>query len=761
MRWVWRGLGGLLVLLLVAIIGLGGAIWATLPGGDLTATIPGLSAAVDITLDDDAMPRIRAASDTDAATALGFLHARERMFQMDLMRRAAGGELSELIGPLGLGNDRLMRVLGVRRSAEADLPGQTPETGALLDAYARGVNAWIEKRGRFAALEYLWFGPPRPWVPADSLMWAKTMGLYLSGNWRTELARLQAPAGKIPVGDLWPGSAGGHPEARLDPDLSTLATRLAAIVPNFPAPFTQPASASDEWAVDAAHSASGAPLLAGDPHLGFSMPGVWFLARIETPTLTLVGATAPGVPFLVIGHNGHIAWTFTTTGADVQDIFIETPVGTDQYATPDGPKPFITRQETIRIHGAPDEVLRVRETRHGPVVSDLIDRQGTLLSVAMGNLAPDDTAASGLVALNRALTADDAMRAATQITAPVQNMLVADRQTIALALTGRIPRRRAGDGSAAVDGADGRHDWIGFASGAALPHFRNPPSGRLVNGNEPIAPPDFPVFIGRDGFGDWRARRIRQLLDSRQKHDLVTFEAMQTDTMNLFAEDIMPRLRTTHAEGRAAQALALLGDWDLHMRPTQPQPLIFQAWTHEFATALLQNLHLPAAAGAPEAELISFALSPAGAPWCDGDCTPILVASLDRAIDTLTKRFGPDPTAWRWGDAHQAIFAHPLLSRIPILDHFAIAQTPSGGGDTTLLRAAMAPGSTDAIHGAGLRAVFDLADLETSRFIITPGQSGHMLSPARLNFLDRWRQGDTVMLQHTPATIAARITLTP
>ena len=236
-----------------------------------------------------------------------------------------------------------------------------------------------------------------------------------------------------------------------------------ALLPRFPEPFTRPPSASNEWAVDGRHSATGAPLLAGDPHLEFGQPGIWYLARIETPGQVLAGATGPGVPFLVIGHNSRIAWTFTTNGADVQDIFLETPAGTG-YQTPDGPRPFVTtREERIGVRGQPDQILTVRETRHGPVISDLVGENQPLMAVAMGNLQPNDTAAAGLSRAQPGRHGRGGPKhAAALITSPVQNLLVADRQDIALFLTGRVPVRKAGDGFAPVNGADGAHDWVGF-----------------------------------------------------------------------------------------------------------------------------------------------------------------------------------------------------------------------------------------------------------------------------------------------------------
>ena len=270
------------ILLGVVLLGwataLAGALWATLPGGDQRAELPGLTGPVSVAIDPDGIPHILAASATDAAAALGFLHARERLAQMELMRRAASGELSELAGPGTLPMDRMMRTLGLRRRAAADYPALPGDVRALLEAYARGVNAYIAARGRFAAAEFLIFGAPRPWTPVDSLLWGRTMGVWLSGNWRSELARLSL-AGRVPapvLEALWPRQAGGagQPEAAATPGLADTARRLAAVLPVFPAPFTLPGTASNEWAVDGRRSASGAPLLAGDPHLGFGLPGV-------------------------------------------------------------------------------------------------------------------------------------------------------------------------------------------------------------------------------------------------------------------------------------------------------------------------------------------------------------------------------------------------------------------------------------------------------------------------------------------------------
>lgn len=748
-------------LVLVAACAAGVLVWKTLPAAHEEARIPGLSAPVAIAFDADGVPRIRAATMTDAAAALGWVHARDRMFQMELMRRAASGRLSEIAGPATVPIDRQARLLGLRHEAVAEEAALPAHTRAMLDAYARGVNAWIDAHGRFSAPQYIVLGAPEHWTAVDSLLWGKTMAIYLSGNWRTELARLvlarTMPRARIMA--LWPRLSAPAADAALvwppkwPPGTAATARAVLAALPRFPQPFTLPDEASNEWAVDGAHSATGAPLLAGDPHLAFSLPGIWYLVRIDTPQAVLAGATAPGVPFLVIGRNRHIAWTFTTSGADTEDLFIETPVGTDAYQTPDGPRPFGVLEERIRVRGAPDVMMTVRTTRHGPVISDLRPpgTKGPILALSSAALQGTDTSPTGLLALNEADSVAAAMAAAPLVSAPVQNLLVADRAHIGLAVTGRVPIRRAGDGSMPVEGADGAHDWTGYAAGDALPHFLDPPRGRLVNANEPLVGPSYPVLMSRDAFGDWRAQRIRQLLDTRPRHTVAEFARMQRDVGSSFAAQVLPALRAVHpSTPLGARALALLTDWDGRMALRQPQPLIFNAWLVAFEARLAQADAIPGTAPVPWIEFVAYVLSPEGADWCPGGCDALMAQALDDAAARLSARWGDDPSRWRWGAAHQAVFAAPLLSRLPVIGRFAVARIAAPGDDTTIDRGGIGAGYDaahyDAVHGASYRGVYDLADLDASRFIVTPGQSGNIFCAHATDFMQRWRDGDTIGL---------------
>lgn len=794
--WIVRILCGLVLLLLVALAGLAGAAWWTLPPANATLRLPGLGAPVGITLDAHAIPRIVAESERDAAIALGWLHARDRLFQMEAMRRGAEGRLAEVAGPLALRADRLVRLLGLGRRAREDLAALPEETRDLLEAYAQGVNAWIAARGRFAAPEFLLLGTPEPWRPEHSLLWAKVMGLWLSGDWRAELARARMlAAGVAPerLAELFPrDESPGRPDAlpppgrgaALLPDAGRLA-RLAAALPAFPEdPGSLPASASNAWAVAGARAAGGAPLLASDPHLGFQAPVLWYLVRVDLPGGRFrAGATSPGVPLVVIGRNEHVAWGFTTTHSDTQDLFVERLAGPEAYETPDGPRPFAVREEAIRVRGQDAPVLlRVRETRHGPVLSDLEESgvaaaPGTVIAAAMANLAPGDTAAQGLLALNRATSLAEVRAAAALITSPPQNLMAADAAgRIGMFLTGRTPLRRAGaDGWLPAPGWDGSADWEGFLPFDALPHVEDPPGGALANANNRVVPPDAPVFLGRDWAGDWRFRRIGALLADRPAHDAAGFAAIQSDHLSLLAaERALPLLRATPApaEPRAARALELLRAWDGTIAADRPEPLAYHAWREAFGRLVLGGSGLPAAAGAAASpEFLAFVTHPdgRGAHWCGGDCRPLSARALEEAVAGLAAAQGPDPAAWRWGRAHVARFEHPLLRFVPLLGPLARLEAATGGDGETVGRGGMdggggrrgAGGDFAHVHGAGLRLVADLADPDGTRAVIATGQSGHPMSRHWGDLLGLWQRGGTVALTREPAAVTGRIALRP
>jgi len=789
LRWTGRALLGLVLLL---VLGLGAVLagaWWALPARDGRFALPGLAAPVDIAFDGHGIPRISAGSEADAWTALGWLHARDRLFQMETMRRGAAGRLAELTGAPALRVDRFMRLLGLERRAEADLAALPEATRAAMEAYARGVNAWIAARGRFAGAEFVLLGAPEPWRPVDSLLWGKVMGLWLSGNFRTELerARLAALLPAERLADLWPAdtspgrpdrpdlgaTAGAGPRLGAAPALPGLGPLLAAL-PEFPADAPLPALASNAWAVAGGRSASGAPLLATDPHLGYQAPILWYLARIELPGgRVLAGATAPGVPGIVIGRNERIAWGFTTTHSDTQDVFIERLAGPDAYETEDGPRPFAVREEVIRVRFGSPVTMRVRETRHGPVLSDLDTPQGradgTVVAVAMANLAPGDTAAVGLLALNAARSIAEARAAARLVTSPSQNVLVADAAGgIAMYFTGRTPIRRAGDGSLPVPGWDGRHGWDGFVPFEALPHLENPASGMLAHANSRPAPPDHPAFLGRDWYGDWRLRRIGQMLAAAPRHDAAGFGRMQGDIVSLFAAEALPALRAApRPGGPAGVAHDVLARWDGSVAEDAAAPLIFHATLGRFADAVLARAGLPEDARRSSPEFLRRLLTDeaAGRAWCGAaGCGPMLSAAIASAVQDLSGLHGADPSAWRWGPAHPARFEHPVLRFVPGLGALTRIATPTPGDGETVNRAGLRreqAGHFPNVHGAGFRGVFDLADPSSAHVVIATGQSGHPMSRHWADLLPAWQAGELLRLGPIEGAPAARIALTP
>jgi penicillin amidase len=409
--------------------------------------------------------------------------------------------------------------------------------------------------------------------------------------------------------------------------------------------------------------------------------------------------------------------------------------------------------------------IRVRETRHGPVISDLDApggrQDGTVLALAAANLAPGDTAAAGLLALNAARDLAGARAAARLITSPSQNLMVAAADGgIAMYLTGRTPVRRSGDGGLPAPGWDGSADWTGFIPFDELPHVENPPGGVIANANNRVVPPGHPAWLGRDWYGDWRFRRIGQMLAAAPRHDPAGFAAMQADTLSLYAQEVLPALLAApRPAGAGGAAQDLLRGWRGEMAADLPQPLVFHATMARFGAALLAGAGLPEDAARPTPEFLRRVLTDEAARrrWCGAaGCGAALSAALAQATSDIARDHGADPAAWRWGAAHPARFEHTLLRFVPGLGALTRITAPTGGDGETVNRAGLRPlpgGLFANVHGAGFRGVFDLAEPGGTYAIIATGQSGHPMSPHWSDQLEPWRDGRLLRLD--PARGAA------
>jgi len=761
----------ILIGLLSGLIVLGGGLFlylrSALPQIEGRIVLSGPKAEIRIDRDADGVPLITAQDDEDVAFGLGFVHAQERLFQMELQRLYGAGRLAEIFGPQAVSVDRQMRVLGLYRGAETEIPFLSPEMNRALEAYAAGVNAFLKTRRGALPPEFLLLRfAPEPWRPADSLVWGKLMAVQLGGNYRGELlrARMARTISTPDLALLYPEYPGNAPTTLAD--MLPIYRRLALdrLYKALPA-SVGPHYASNSWVVDGKHSASGEPLLANDPHLGFSAPGFWYLARLKTPQHEIAGGTVAGVPLVVIGHNERIAWGFTTTTADIEDLFVEKidPSDPGRYLTPQGSVPFKSRHETIEVRGGTPVDITVRETRHGPVLSDALSpdpaEPGFVLALAATFTIPEDRSAEALWDVNRAADWQGFKAAAQKFVGPIQNIVYADvGGTIGFIAPGLVPIRRKGDGWMPVPGWTGEYDWAGFIPFTALPSAINPPSGHFINANNKIVPDSYPYFLSHDWDLPNRAERIEALLDATSIQSPAASAAIQADTLSLMAQRLVPLMTGMVKENADVRpVIERLRRWDFHMDMDKVEPLLFTAWLREFSRTILFGRFGDAVADYWDLKpLVMEMVLTEKTDWCDDpkrpneeSCANRLAEALETALTRLRRDFGSDMAQWRWGRAHIARFENSVFSRIPVLRDWLEVAIPTPGAYDTLNR------GPSTIHddtrpfaqrfGAGLRTITDLASPTDARMVATPGQSGDPLSGHFADLLRRWRDFDWLM----------------
>ena len=769
------------VLAVAAALGAYAYLRQSLPKVDGEIRLPGVAAPTEILRDRYGIPHIFAQSIADGAFGLGYAHAQDRLWQMEMSRRLAAGRLAEVVGPSALEADRFMRTLGVRRAAEANLRHLDAETRRLLDAYAAGVNAFLAGAPVLPVEFWLTGVQPEPWTPADSVAWVKMMAWDLGGNWRSELLRMvlskSLPMARIH--EFLPPYPGEPTPAIADlkelyRTMERDAIRLAGLerdaqgLAQF-APDNE-GLGSNNWVVSGARTQSGKPLLANDPHLALTAPPIWYFAQVSAPGASVIGATLPGVPGVILGHNGRIAWGFTNTGPDVQDLYLEKLDAAGGYVTPDGPRAFRVIDETIRIKGREPEPLRVRISRHGPVISDVYRTaqnevpRGYVIAFAWTALADDDRTMQAAWQIARAREWDGFLAAARDFQAPQQNMVYADIDgNIGFVAAGRVPLRKPENdlkGMAPAPGWLSKYDWDGYIPFERLPRSFNPASGAIVTANQRITPPDYPYFVTSEWQPPYRADRIQQLLDATPKHDVNSFARIQADVVSLAMRELLPKMLKIHPTGEAAgQALGLLGKWDGSMSAGRPEPLIAWAWWRELSRAIyadeLGDVFRPN--WLSRAPFLSAVLSgdPGLARWCDNVLTPavetcetMLLRSLEGALADLTRRYGSEMAGWRWGEAHVARHEHRPFGRQPLLARVFDIRVPSPG-DAYTVNVGRNNLNDDAEpfvsrHAASLRAIYDLSDLEKSLYIHSGGQSGNVLSEHYRAFSEAWAKNEYI-----------------
>ncbi len=794
-RWLLRLTIAMVVL---SIAGLTLAYWffvRSIPDYDEDFALRGLTSPVEIVRDSANVPHIFAETDTDAFFALGFAHAQDRLWQMLLTRRTVQGRLSELFGDRTRGTDELFRRLDLYSSAARSVSDQSPAAQSALQAYSNGVNAWLGEvnsaaRGR-GAPEFWMFTPEiAPWQPTDSLAVIKLMALDLSPHLSHEIlrARLSLVLPPERVSDLIPDVSGAGTAAL---------PRYSALVPGvepsldfaavgFPVTHFQSAGASNAWAAAPSRSAAGGTLLAHDPHLAFSAPGIWYLARIELESGGVIGGTIPGLPAVVAGRSADIGWGLTASYVDDLDIFIErlNPNDPGQVQSPEGWVPIRTRPSIINIADASPETIELQWTPNGPVLpeghagSNFVIPQGHLASVAWTALSEDDTTYTALFDLMQAGDVDAALEATEKAIAPSVNLVVADRSRIAMRVIGALPQRginHQSGGRLPVPGWRAQNLWQGMFAPDVNPVFRDPPGGIVANTNNKTVDRRFPRHLSFYWGDTQRIQRLTRLLQSRQVHTRESFIEAQLDTVSPTARALLPLIAAelwftgeAAAEGtterRRQTALTLLAEWNGEMNEHFPEPLLYAAWVRALQARLIRDELGPMSGDFVSLEPVFiervFRDENGASAWCDviqsepvETCADIARLALDDALLFVSETWGDNFESLRWGDAHEAAHDHLVLGDIPGLNWVVNIRQSTSGGDFTLQRAkSVGTGANPFLskHGAGYRGVYDFADPDSSVFIIGTGQSGHPLSRHYDDLGELWRRGEYVPMSLDP-----------
>ncbi|MSR35789.1 MAG: penicillin acylase family protein [Gemmatimonadetes bacterium] len=752
--------------------------------GDLE--MPGLSAPVEIVRDSLGIPQIWAASVEDAFFAQGLVHASDRLWQMEQLRRVARGELSEVYGETALDSDRFLRTLGMARAAERAVRELCAECRRRIDAYAAGVNAAVAR----------WQGPlppefvvlriePSTWTAADVLAIEKIMawdladydiGLLLADAQRrggqalldTLLPRYPADGATIledapsaPARAAVRVSAGA-PEVPSSPlDERVLASGR---VPELARALLDGASAlrgSNSWVVAGARTRSGKPLLANDMHLNLSVPALWYLVGLHAPGLDVVGMSIPGSPGVVAGHSGAVAWGFTNAMVDDADFFIERPDPTDpnRYLTPGGSEPFQDHTEEIRVRGSDRPIpLRVRATRHGPVMSDVEARAGQdLLALRWAGHDPSPSA-EAIFAMNTARTAAEFVRALEGFHDPHQNVVFADTAgTIGYWMAGRIPLRRSGRPPLLpVPGWTDDNEWVGDLPFDQHPHVLDPARGFIVTANNLPAHGPVSALISDGHFeGSYRARRITELLDTAYALDAPAVARMQMDLVSLFARAHQHSAADAYRQAGEVARADSLGAWDGSMAADRREPLLLYTWLEVVRFRVARELY----GGAPG----YFPMSVLDRMLAAGRVSP---ATTTSAVKEALANAG----ASRWGEAHPLHLDHPLQGVRVVGKTLGFGHEPIPiGGDGYTVNLADHSGRFPPFivrHGPSQRHVVDLGDLDgAGGFILPGGESGFPRGPHAFDQLPAWLSGGLVPLpmrrERAEARGASRTRLVP
>jgi penicillin amidase len=786
-----------LPLIIVSIAPRLGALSSEATAGESSLQVAGLRAPVVVRRDERGIPHIEASNEEDLYLAQGYVTASDRLWQMDLARRTARGELAEIFGRNALDSDTHFRELGFGSLADELLRKCSPALRAAAEAYARGVNAFIKSRDQkslppeFQLLQY----QPRPWQAADTIAVGKVFSMTLSNTWqqdlvRAEIARLTkekqemllpevSPLDVILVGsDKSPRGVAGHSPNRIARPLTAplqvleAASRVGDAVRQSLLQiglWSEDRAASNNWVVSGKRTYSGKPLLANDPHLPASAPSIWYITHLSAPGLHVAGVTSPGVPGIIIGHNEHIAWGVTNFAPDVQDLYVETfdPANPRRYKTPGGWQEAQVRREEIKVRknfgSAETETVvhEVKITRHGPIILSESDKHYALRWTA---LEPTARQFDTFLRINKARNWTEFREALRDFTEPSQNFVYADvNGHIGYYVPGAIPIRKSGDGTVPYDGSTDAGEWTGYVPFDKLPNVYDPPSGIIVTANNRTVGRDYPFLMTREWAVPYRARRIFELLQKKNKLTADDFRAIHGDVYSIggtnFVREFIKLLKPIakpETDAKLIETLRIFEAWDGRVNAEAREPVLVFEMRNGFRRRLLEKALGQELAGqyrwANADTFVDKVITERPKEWLPAgfsNYADLLKAVHDEARATITKRQGPDDSKWHWGHPQlaQVRIQHPLAGAPLIGQRFQITPFPQNGSAGALV-------TVNVGAAVSMRFIADTSDWNASRIGIILGQSGDPSSPHWKDQLDDWRTANPRTLAFSKAQVA-------
>ena len=795
----------LAIFLAVLCLGLGAAAYfysvarSALPQLDGTLVVPDLSAPVTVIRDARGVPAIDAKTLEDLFFAQGYVTAQDRLWQMDVMRRFAAGEMSEIAGPALIEHDREQRILGLREVARKSVQALSPRDRSYFDAYARGVNAFIDAHRDHLPIEFRLMGyKPKPWSSEDSIVIGArlvqdlnhytyrsalerekilarlgpelTADLYVNSSWRD-----RPPSSKprridqLSPHDQTNDDEDDEDDSGVDSNIAQHITAPPPLTSTTPRPVLVPGS--NNWVVSGEHTVTGKPMLSNDMHLNHQMPNLWYEAHLRAGDYDVIGVTLPGMPFVIVGHNRRIAWGFTNVGPTVEDVYIETFNDQGTYQTPSGWQQPQHRSETIHVKGQSDATLDVVLTRHGPLITDLVP--GETRKIAL-HWTIYDSMSNPFFAIDSAQNWDEFVHAIATWDTPSQNAMYADVDGhIGYHATARIPIRKSGDGSLPVSGADDAHEWTGYIPFDKLPAVYDPPSGILATANGRITPNKYPYSVSTEWDSPWRTERIYRVLESGKKFSAADMLSLQTDVYSAFdrfcAERFVYALdHVKNPSKRAQQARELMRDWGGRQTIDSAAATIENRALYELRRLLLEPKLGPAPKGAsggdqqPKSGPLSWkdyhwfmssvwmesVLVKQPKRWLPQEYESyeaLLAAAAEAAFNR--PEAPQDLAQWHWGQFSPIDIENPVLSRLPLIGRWTgPGLNDQAGGSYTVKQ-------VDRTFGPSERYTADLSNFDQSTLNTVTGQAGNFLSPHYMDQWKAWYEGTTFPLPFSSEAI--------